>query len=105
LQRLNELLVEHLALEEDEVVPLINNHVTAAEWGAMVAGEAADIDPAIAVLTFGMMSYQADPELIADILAQLPPELAPIMAEQGAKAFAEHARRVHGTSTPGGQRR
>jgi hypothetical protein len=34
---LHERLVEHLATEEERALPLIERHITAAEWGQMIA--------------------------------------------------------------------
>ncbi|EWM18085.1 hemerythrin domain-containing protein [Kutzneria sp. 744] len=71
---LYERLVEHLATEEARALPLIERHITAAEWGQMIADGAGDAVPEQIPLIFGMMAYEADPDTVRDIIAQMPPE-------------------------------
>ncbi|MFJ2648462.1 hemerythrin domain-containing protein [Streptomyces sp. NPDC087420] len=100
LRRLLDLLVEHLAVEEDQALPLIEKHITAAEWGQMVAEGGADLAPEHMALIFGMMAYEGDPETVRDIVAGMPPEIRPVIADLAAQAFARHAVRVYGTPAP-----
>jgi hemerythrin-like domain-containing protein len=100
LSQLHGLVVEHLAVEEDQALPLIERYVTAAEWEAMVAEGAAGAAPEQLPLMFGLMLYEADPELLDIVLAQMPPEMRSALTEQAAQAFGDHAQRVHGTRTP-----
>lgn len=100
IDRLIPLLFEHLGLEEERVVPLIAQHITAAEWNEMVSDGALDIDPEVMPVIFGMAMYEGDPEIIADTIKQMPPEVQPVIADIGAKAYAAHSERVHGTPTP-----
>ncbi|MFF3755250.1 hemerythrin domain-containing protein [Streptomyces sp. NPDC002018] len=100
LQRLLDLLVEHLATEEDQALPLIKKHITAAEWGQMVAEGGAGLVPDDMILIFGMMAYEGEPDTVRDIVATMPPEIRPVMADLAAQAFAQYAERVHGTPTP-----
>jgi hemerythrin-like domain-containing protein len=97
---LYERLVEHLAVEEEQALPLIERHITAAEWGLMIADGAGDADPAQIPLIFGMMAYEADPAVVRDIIAQMPPEVSGVIGDLAARAYAAHALRVHGTETP-----
>ncbi|MGW1208065.1 hemerythrin domain-containing protein [Streptomyces sp. NPDC002499] len=100
MTRLSGLLEEHLAAEEDQAVPLLAQHITAAEWGQMLADGAGDIEPEQAPLIFGMMAYEADPDTVRDIIAQMPPEVSGIIGGLATEAYAAHARRVYGTATP-----
>jgi hemerythrin-like domain-containing protein len=99
LDRLVELLVEHLAVEEDQAIPLIERHITQAEWTEMIGGAAAGMEPQQMPLVFGMMSYEGDADTVRDIIAGMPPEVRPMIAAAPA-AYAEYAQRVHGTATP-----
>jgi hypothetical protein len=94
---LHERLVEHLATEEDRALPLIERHITAAEWGAMIADGAGDVDPAQIPLIFGMMAHDTDPDTVRDIIAQLPPEVGGVLGDLAAQAYAAHVRKVYGT--------
>jgi hypothetical protein len=51
-------------------------------------------------LMFGMIMYEGDPEVVADTIAHMPPEVRPFIADVAAQAFAQHATRVYGTPTP-----
>jgi hypothetical protein len=97
---LHERLVEHLAVEEADALPLIEKHITAAEWGQMIAAGAADVAPEQMPLLFGLMAYEADPSTVRDIIATMPPEVSSVIGDLAAEAFAAHAERVHGTATP-----
>ncbi|MEU8633090.1 hemerythrin domain-containing protein [Amycolatopsis sp. NPDC048633] len=98
--RLHERLVEHLAVEEEKALPLIGKHITAAEWGQMIAASAADVAPERMPLIFGLMAYEADPGTVRDIVASMPPEVGSVIGDLAAEAFVAHAQRVHGTATP-----
>jgi hemerythrin-like domain-containing protein len=100
LDQLLPLLWRHLEDEERDVVPLLEQHVTAAEWDDMVQKGSADADPASLPLGFGMMMYEGDPEIVERALAAMPGNVRPVVAELAAQAFAEHSLAVHGTSTP-----
>ncbi|WP_329391114.1 hemerythrin domain-containing protein [Streptomyces sp. NBC_01716] len=100
VSRLHEHLVEHLAVEEDLALPLIEKHITAAEWGRMIADSAGDVAPERIPLIFGMMAYEADPGTVRDIIAQMPPEISGVIGDLAPQSYAAHARQVYGTATP-----
>ncbi|MEA5360540.1 hemerythrin domain-containing protein [Amycolatopsis sp., V23-08] len=97
---LHERLVEHLAVEEEQALPLIEKHITAAEWGQMIAAGAADVAPEQMPLIFGLMAYEGEPGTVRDVIASMPPEVSSVIGDLAAQAFAAHAERVHGTATP-----
>jgi hemerythrin-like domain-containing protein len=98
--QLRQLLSEHLASEEKEALPLIARYVTAAEWAEMVAASSADIEPEQMPLLFGMMMYEGDPDVIAEVIGHMPPEVRSVMPGLAEEAFARHAELVHGTPVP-----
>ena len=100
LNRLTTPLTEHLSDEENGVVPLMEQHITADEWNEMVAKGAADADPEQLPLGFGMLMYEADPEIIDRAIASMPADARPVIRQLAAQAFADHSARVHGTITP-----
>ncbi|WP_329128920.1 hemerythrin domain-containing protein [Streptomyces sp. NBC_01476] len=100
LEQLLSALVEHLALEEKEILPLAEKHVTAAEWNQLAEHGFAKSSKKTLPLTFGMAMYEADPELIKDLLAQAPPPARLIMPLLGPRLYASRAQRVYGTRTP-----
>ncbi len=93
-------LRQHLDDEERHVVPLLEQHISAAEWDALVQKGAADADPAQLPLLFGMLMYEGDPEIIERALAAMPSDVRPVIATLAPQTFAEHSRAVHGTPTP-----
>ena len=94
---LHERLVEHLAVEEERALPLIERHITAAEWGQMIADGAGDVAPDQIPLIFGMMAHEADPDTVRDIIAGMPPEVSGIIGDLATQAYAAHALKVYGT--------
>ena len=93
-------LRQHLDDEERHVVPLLEQHISAAEWDALVQEGSADADPAQLPLMFGMLMYEGDPEIIERALAAMPADARPVITAMAAQTFAEHSRAVHGTPTP-----
>jgi hypothetical protein len=100
LDRMIFLLNDHMDMEEVHILPMVEKYVTAAEWDVMAREGAAETPRENIPLIFGMVMYEGDPEVIRQILSQMPPEMRPVMKEQAARAFASHSERVHGTATP-----
>jgi Hemerythrin HHE cation binding domain len=98
--RLSRLLAGHLAAEEERALPLIAEHITAAEWGEMVAEGAADVSPEQMTLFLGLMMYEGDPDVVRETIGHMPPEIRPVIAGLAADAFARHSELVYGTPTP-----
>jgi hypothetical protein len=94
------LLDEHLQVEEERALPLIERHVTAAEWGRMVGEAAVGIPAERMPLIFGLMAYEGDPDTVRQVVATMPPEIGSVLGDLAAQAFADHAQRVYGTPTP-----
>lgn len=102
-QRLVWLLNEHLGAEEEQLVPLMERHITAAEIQEIVAkGGAigATGDPDSLPLAFGMMLYEADPEVVDRAVASVPPPLREVIRGLAQEAFAAHSQLIHGTPNP-----
>lgn len=102
-QQLVRLLNKHLDDEEERLVPLMERHITAAETQQIVARGGvigATGDPDTLPLAFGMMLYEADPEIADRAVASVPPSLRPVIRSVAQQAFAAHSRLVHGTPTP-----
>ncbi|WP_405888789.1 hemerythrin domain-containing protein [Streptomyces sp. NBC_01136] len=100
LDRLIPVLKEHLHAEEEHVVPLMEKHIPAAEWDEIVQKGAVNADPDTMPLTFGMLMYEADAEVVENAIAKMPPEVQPIIRRIAPQAYATHAQLIHGTPTP-----
>jgi hemerythrin-like domain-containing protein len=91
-------LEAHLSLEEDEVVPLIERHVTTAEY-ARLAREGAEATPAeLLPVSLGMVMYEAEPAVIEMIVAGMPAEVRPAFPQAANEAYVAYAQRLHGPS-------
>jgi Hemerythrin HHE cation binding domain len=97
---LNAAITEHMALEEERILPLAEKHVTASEWGRLGAHAMAQFSKNELTLLFGMSMYEADPEVIRGVLAEAPLQARLLVPRLAPRAYAKHARRVHGTPTP-----
>jgi hemerythrin-like domain-containing protein len=100
LDRLLPSLKDHLSAEEKIIVPLMEQHITAAEWTAIAMKSAAVFDPESLPLAFGMVVYEGDPEVVETAIANMPAEVRPVIRQLAAQAFASYSERVHGTATP-----
>lgn len=102
-QQLVCLLKDHLDAEEEQLVPLMERHITAAETQEIVArGGAigATGNPEALPLAFGMMLYEADPEIVDRAVASVPSSVRDVIRGLAMEAFAAHSRVIHGTPTP-----
>jgi hemerythrin-like domain-containing protein len=99
--RLRHLLTEHLAAEEERALPLMEEHISEAEWDEMVRSEASTVAPRQIILLTGMMLYEASPQAARKIMDNAPSEArAAIVDGAAAEAFARHCDLVYGTPAP-----
>ncbi|GHH09541.1 hemerythrin domain-containing protein [Streptomyces lanatus] len=99
-ERLLSVLLEHLELEEREILPLAQKYVTAAEWKQLGEHGLAHSPKKTLPLTFGMAMYEGDRDVLRSVLAEAPLPARLIMPVLAPRLYAAHAKRVHGTSTP-----
>jgi len=97
---LNRTLDEHMALEEDEILPLAEQCVTAAEWRLLAAHGHARFSARELPLYFGMAMYGMDPGFLRDAVAEAPLAARVLVPRFATRAYARHSMRVHGTATP-----
>jgi hemerythrin-like domain-containing protein len=93
-------LVEHMATEEEQVLPLAQKHVTAAEWKQIGEHGMAETPKSELLLAFGMAMYEGDPAVIKTALSDAPLPVRLLVPLIGRRRYAAHAKRVHGTPTP-----
>jgi hemerythrin-like domain-containing protein len=93
-------LVEHMTMEEKEILPLAEKYVTASEWKELGGHGMSEFPKKYLPVTFGMMMYEGDPAVIKTVLADAPLPARLLMPIIGPRLFAAHAKRVHGTATP-----
>lgn len=93
-------LSEHLDAEEQRLLPIAARHLTQAEWDALGEEGRRGTPRKELSVTFGMMAYDGDPEAVSDMLAKAPLPVRWLVPRLGRRAYARHARAVHGTATP-----
>ena len=96
LTRLHTALSEHLDAEEAEILPLVHEHLTVAEWEAI--GEDANQhlprNPRLGLLLAGMVLEDATPAEQAWFLAELPAPARLMWRLAGRSLYAAHLKRV-----------
>ncbi|GGM17414.1 hemerythrin domain-containing protein [Nakamurella endophytica] len=100
LQRLHEVLDEHLAAEERYVLPLAACHVTPAEWHALGDAGVAAMPKSVLPLAFGTFAYEGDPAVLRDMLKTAPALPRLILPRIAPRIYARRALQVHGTRRP-----
>lgn len=94
------VMKEHLALEEERVVPLIEKYLTDAEYARVGQGQAVEAPPEKLPTIFGMFAYETAPEVVDMVITHTPAEIQPIIKDLGTRAYAAYAQQLHGTATP-----
>ena len=100
LTELHAALVEHLDLEEREVLPVAAVTVTTREWHAIGEAAVAALPKPRLPLVFGMFMHEGDPQVLTDMLRTAPLVPRLLMPRIAPRVYARYARRVHGTATP-----
>lgn len=100
LDDLHAALVEHLDVEEREVLWRAEVHLTDAEWGAVAAKAGTAHTGRERSLVFGMLQHEGDPEVLASMLAPAPAPVRFLVPRLARRAFRRHAAAIHGTPTP-----
>lgn len=100
IERLCDAMGEHLAAEEELLLPLASRYLTDAEWDRFGEEAIRDLPRSKGPLAFGMVMYEGDAEVIAAVLAKAPVLLRLLVPTLAPGAYRRYARRVHGTPTP-----
>lgn len=91
---------EHLSLEEERVVPLIEKYITRAEYIVLVQEGAAHVAPDKLPAALGMVLYEAAPAVADMIIAEMPADVQPGIKDLAALAYVAYARELYGTGAP-----
>jgi hemerythrin-like domain-containing protein len=89
-------LVQHLEEEETHILPLAEEHVTAAEWGELGARFATETPKDKLLLFLGSLLEEATPEERAHMLGNLPVPARVIWWLVGRRKYAQRVRLVRG---------
>jgi len=99
LDELSDVAAEHFDREEREVVPLIGEHLTQAEWQAFIDRGGAYVKPAnvwFALAFAGLVLRDATPAERARFSASLPFPLRMVMKTVGGPAYTSYQKRLYG---------
>lgn len=92
-------LVEHLALEEREVLPLAATHVRPHEWARLGEEGMASIPGKERPRVLGMFMLEGDPAAIRAMLAHAPLPVRMLMPRLAPRSYASYHRKVQGSLT------
>ena len=87
-------LFEHLELEEREVLPLISEHITVAEWDSLADHGRDSMTTRTLPLMFGSILEDADAGERASMRGALPPPVRLLMKTIGARQYRRYISRV-----------
>jgi hemerythrin-like domain-containing protein len=100
LEELTGRITEHLAAEEEHILPLAAAHMSPAEWQRLGEEGIGGLPQRQLPLVFGMVMYRADPEVIRAMLAHAPLVPRLLLPSLAPRIYARYARRLYGTATP-----
>jgi hypothetical protein len=95
LERLIAALVEHLALEEQRVLPLASQCLTQTEWDQLGEEGLRELPVRKLPLAFGLLMKDADPQVIRGILALAPLLPRLLLPRMGPRVYTRYTRRLH----------
>ena len=93
---LRESLLEHLDLEEREILPLCSRHISVAEWNSLGEHGRETVPAKLLPLLFGSILEDADPAEQAMMLHALPFPVRLLMRTWGARSYRRYISRVRG---------
>lgn len=96
VERLEVLLVEHLDVEERQLLPIAGRSLTQAEWDELGEHGMGGIPKRRLPMTFGMIMKDADPDVIRQMLTHAPAPVRVVLPRLAPRAYARYARAVHG---------
>jgi len=96
LDRFAAALFEHLDLEEREILPLVERHVTVAEWNSLGEHGIEEMDKKMLPILFGAILEDATPDERRAMLAKQPLVVRVILKVLGARQYRRFVTRVRG---------
>ncbi len=96
LDRFAAALFEHLDLEEREILPLVERHVTVAEWNSLGEHGIEEMDKKMLPILFGAILEDATPDERRALLAKQPLAVRVLLRVVGARQYRRFVTRVRG---------
>ena len=90
------LLVEHLAAEEQEILPLAARALTQAEWDELGERGMAAIPRSKMPMVFGMLMAEGEPEVLRAMIGHAPLLPRVVVPRIAPRAYGRYTRQVQG---------
>jgi hemerythrin-like domain-containing protein len=101
LERMHPLLVEHLAAEEEQILPLASRALTQAEWDELGERGMAAIPKPKLPMVFGMLMAEGDPEVLRAMIGHAPLVPRLVVPRIAPRAYGRYSRQVQGVPRQG----
>ncbi|AEV84430.1 hypothetical protein ACWT_3407 [Actinoplanes sp. SE50] len=101
LEALHAVLVEHLDDEEANLLPLVAEHITVAQWRQLSNRGRRSMPMRQGFVFLGLMLQDATPAERAGILAQMPAPVRFVFSRFGLPAYRRYVTRIHGAVPSG----
>ena len=101
LERMHPLLVEHLAAEEEQVLPLAARALTQAEWDELGERGLAAVPKPRLPMVFGMLMAEGDPEVLRAMIGHAPLVPRLLVPRIAPRAYGRYSRQVQGVPRQG----
>ena len=95
-QRYVDFYLTHMALEEREILPLAERHVTVAEWNSLGEQGIDEMDQKQLPIIFGAILEECTPDERRAMLAKLPLPVRLVLRTVGALQYRRYVTRVRG---------
>lgn len=96
LMRLSHVLTEHLNDEEAEILPLVREHITVAEWEELGRASFAKFPRSARPIMMGLLMEEATPSERVLFLSKAPPPVRLSWRVIGQSSYRRYIRRVRG---------
>jgi hemerythrin-like domain-containing protein len=96
VEQFSAALLEHLDLEEREILPLVSAHVSVVEWDSLGKHGKESMSQRQLPLMFGAILEDADQDERQRMLAHLPAPIRLVMRRVGARHYRRYVTRVRG---------
>lgn len=91
---------DHLAMEEERIVPLIEKYLTQAEYLLAPQESQAALPPDTLLIGLGMTLYGGSQDDVDAIVGHVPAQQRAALTEQASSAYAAYAEKLYGTAAP-----
>lgn len=90
-------LLSHLDLEEEHILPLVNAHFSADEWGALGQRAFSLLPPDKAMIVLGEMAEESPAPEWASFMSHLPVPVQQTFSESGEQSYRDYIAAVRRT--------